>query len=173
VNAAIFFDRDDTLIKDSGYMNAPDNIIYIDHVFETLNLLKEKFDFFVVTNQSGIPRDLVEPKNLKLIHQKMQLDFADKDLFIKEFISAPFMPESGHYYRKPNPGMILELVNHYGYDPNKCWMVGDRESDVIAGKKAGVQSILFTNKENVTSESSQYTVNNFKAISSIILESGS
>ena len=68
----VFFDRDGTLIFDRIYLNDPEDIEYLPGVFEAMRVLRDQgFSFIVVTNQSGVPRGLVDIKNLDQIHKNM------------------------------------------------------------------------------------------------------
>lgn len=63
---AVFFDRDGTLIVDKLYLNDPDQIVYLPDAFESLRRLRDGgYHFVVATNQSGVPRGLVDVSNLK------------------------------------------------------------------------------------------------------------
>ena len=69
---AIFFDRDDTLIKDSGYMHRPEQLEFFPETFTTLKTLQSRgFTFFIVTNQSGIGRGLFSTDEMNLFNQEM------------------------------------------------------------------------------------------------------
>lgn len=144
----IFFDRDDTLIEDKIYLNDPEQVIYFDQAVQALTLLRDHgFEFIIVTNQSGIARGLVEERNLQAIHKKIQNDFAQHQIYFLDFYHAPYLTTSDHYYRKPRPGMINEGIHTYHVDTSKSWMVGDRMTDVEAGHRAGLKSILLGQKE--------------------------
>jgi D-glycero-D-manno-heptose 1,7-bisphosphate phosphatase len=146
---AVFFDRDGTLIIDKVYLNDPNGVEYIPGVFQALKKLRDHgFLFFVVTNQSGIPRGLVKIKNLFEIHKKMRSDFALHAVDLKEFYYAPYLTDFDHILRKPNPGMILEAAEHYHIDLGSSYMVGDRMVDVEAGHRAGCTSIMVGDREN-------------------------
>jgi D-glycero-D-manno-heptose 1,7-bisphosphate phosphatase len=62
------------------------------------------------------------------------------DLFAGTCI-APEAPDQPSLYRKPSPRFILESMAAHGLDPARCWMVGDRESDLAAGLAAGIRSV--------------------------------
>ena len=142
-NKAIFFDRDGTLIVDKVYLNDPDSIEYLPGAFEALKILRDEgFVFFIVTNQSGVPRGKVSLKNLNEIHRRMRFAFAERGIDFVEFYYAPYMTNHNHIYRKPNPGMILQAAQDYKIDLGRSWMVGDRMTDVEAGHRAGVKTIL-------------------------------
>jgi len=142
---AVIFDRDGTLIVDRIYLNDPQAIEYLPGVFDALRLLRDEgYVFTVATNQSGIPRGLVDVKNLEEIHRVIQADFCRYGIDILSFHSAPFMTDTDHFLRKPNPGMLKEAICWHNLDATKSWMVGDRWSDVEAGHRAGMKSAFLT-----------------------------
>lgn len=140
---AVFFDRDDTIIIDKVYLNDPNQIEYFDDALVSLKKLADAgFLLFVVSNQSGITRGLVQESNLHAIHEKMQNDFLKMGFQFTHYYYCPHLPESNHRDRKPNPGMLLQAQKDYGVDLSNSWMVGDRYSDVEAGIRAGTKTIL-------------------------------
>ncbi len=144
---AIFFDRDGTLIVDKVYLNDPDGIEYLPQIFDALRELRDAgFQFFVVTNQSGVPRGKVTIANLNEIHQRVRAAFAVHGIEIREFYYAPYLTDHDHIYRKPNPGMLLQAAQEYNLDLGASWMIGDRMSDVEAGHRAGTRTILLSEK---------------------------
>ena len=143
---AIIFDRDGTLIVDKIYLNDPKQVEYLPGVFDALRFLRDEgFVFAVATNQSGVPRGLVDVRNLDEIHRVIQADFARHGVDILSFHSAPYMTNNDHWFRKPNPGMLMEAVQWHNLDPARSWMVGDRITDVIAGHRAGMRTVLLRN----------------------------
>ena len=144
---AIIFDRDGTLIVDKVYLNDPDAIEYLPGVFEALRTLRDAgFIFFVATNQSGVPRGLVDIKNLNEIHRRIRAAFSEHGVDILEFYYAPFLTEDPHILRKPNPGMLLQAAAEYKIDLGASWMIGDRMTDVEAGHRAGTRTIYLENE---------------------------
>ncbi|MGE4132356.1 MAG: D-glycero-alpha-D-manno-heptose-1,7-bisphosphate 7-phosphatase [Bdellovibrionales bacterium] len=140
---AIILDRDGTLIVDRIYLNDPEAIEYLPGVFEALRILRDAgYLFFVATNQSGVPRGLVDIQNLDEIHNRIQAKFASEGVDILSFHSAPFMTNLDHPMRKPNPGMLLEAASRYNLNLKQSWMLGDRMTDVEAGHRAGTRSVL-------------------------------
>ncbi len=145
---AVIFDRDGTLIKDKIYLNDPNQIEYLPGIFDALRMLRDAgFVFSVATNQSGVPRGKVDVRNLDAIHRKIRADFAREGIDFLSFHSAPYMTNTNHWFRKPNPGMLVEAVNWYGLDPNQSWMVGDRITDVMAGHRCGMRTVLLKNTD--------------------------
>ncbi len=149
MNKAIFFDRDGTLIIDQHYPNDPNQIEYFPDCFDILKKLQnQNYMLFIVTNQSGVAKGLIEEEQLEAIHQQMEQDFKKHNIKITEYFSAPYLSTSNHYYRKPNPGMLVEAIKSYNIDPSQSWMLGDKTSDVEAGLKCGCKSILLSQKEH-------------------------
>jgi D-glycero-D-manno-heptose 1,7-bisphosphate phosphatase len=147
---AIFLDRDGTLIVDKIYLNDVDQIKYLEGAFDGLKILRDLgFSFFVVTNQSGLPRGLVQIENLYKIHRKIKDDFARHGVIISNFYYAPHMTNSDHFSRKPNPGMLKYADYDYGIDFSKSWMIGDRMIDVEAGHRVGCKSVLLKGTEKL------------------------
>ncbi|HMN67442.1 MAG TPA: HAD family hydrolase [Bdellovibrionales bacterium] len=140
---AVILDRDGTLIVDRVYLNDPEQIEYLPGVFQALRLLRDHgFLIAVATNQSGVPRGLVDVRNLDEIHRRIQGKFASEGVDILSFHSAPYMTDNDHWFRKPNPGMIREAASWHDFDLSRSWMVGDRMTDVEAGHRAGCRSVL-------------------------------
>lgn len=143
MSKAVFFDRDDTLIIDKVYLNDPKQVEYMPHAFEALKkLVANNFKLFMVSNQSGISRGLVSLDNLNLIHKKMSEDFSKHNILFTGIYYCPHLPESNHPDRKPNPGMLIKAQKEHGIDLKKSWMVGDRQTDIEAGVRAGCKTIL-------------------------------
>jgi histidinol-phosphate phosphatase family protein len=146
---AIFFDRDGTLIEDKVYLNDPGNIVYLPHVVEALKILRDLgFIFVVVTNQSGMAKGIVEIENLNTIHQKMTSFFASHGLDLSRYYYAPYNTDTNHPMRKPNPGMLEVAAHEHGIDLSESWMIGDRWSDVVAGKSAGLRTVFLRGSEH-------------------------
>lgn len=148
---AVLLDRDGTLIVDKIYLNDPEQIEYLPGVFEAMKIFKDLgYVFAVATNQSGVPRGLVDPKNLDEIHRRIKKTFAEKGIEILSFHSAPYMTDSNHYFRKPNTGMLDEAAQMNDIDLKQSWMVGDRMTDVEAGHRAGCKTVLLGDTEDPT-----------------------
>ncbi len=146
---AVFFDRDGTLIVDKIYLNDPGQIEYLDEVITSLKKIQSHgYDFIVVTNQSGIARGIVDEANLFKIHKIIDDFFKSHQIKVLDYLYAPYLTSSNHYYRKPQSGMLQEGSVLYNIDLSKSWMVGDRMTDVEAGHRAGTKSILLSDLED-------------------------
>jgi D-glycero-D-manno-heptose 1,7-bisphosphate phosphatase len=131
------------LIVDMIYLNDVNKIEYLPGVFKAMRLFRDHgFKLAVATNQSGVPRGVVDVRVLDQIHEAIRGKFASEGVDILSFHSAPYMTDNDHHFRKPNPGMILEAADWYGFDLARSWMIGDRMTDVEAGHRAGTRSAL-------------------------------
>jgi histidinol phosphatase-like enzyme len=77
----------------------------------------------------------------------MRAEFARHGVDLKAFYYAPYSVESNHWVRKPNPGMLLRGALDFRVDLEASWMIGDRYSDVEAGRRAGCRTGLLLGHE--------------------------
>ena len=146
---AIFFDRDGTLIEDKIYLNDPNSIEYLPGVVHALRKLRDLgFFFVVVTNQSGMAKGIVQIENLDTIHKNMTAHFALNGLDVSRYYYAPYNTDTNHPMRKPNPGMLSTAARDHGIDLSRSWMIGDRWSDVAAGKALGLRTVFLKGSED-------------------------
>jgi D-glycero-D-manno-heptose 1,7-bisphosphate phosphatase len=160
---AVFLDRDGVLNKDIGYVYRPEDLTILDGVVESLIILKAKgFLLIVITNQSGVARGKFDLPAVNVFNTHLE-----KAIIIQggpkidRFFVCPHHPDGvvKEYAkncgcRKPAPGLILEAAKVFGIDLKRSWMVGDKDSDVLCAKNAGVHAILAqSDKYQQTTES--------------------
>lgn len=137
----LFLDRDDTIIKDHGYLNNPDHVELLEGIPAALKQFRDVgYEFIVTTNQSGLTRGSVQAKNLLLIHQKIQRLLNFHGLRILDFYSAPYF--HNHKRRKPNPGLTFEAMNDYGVEIKSAIFAGDKWRDLDVGFGFEAKTIL-------------------------------
>ncbi|MDB5187735.1 MAG: D-glycero-D-manno-heptose 1,7-bisphosphate phosphatase [Candidatus Kaiserbacteria bacterium] len=139
---AIFFDRDGVLIKDTGYLHKVGDVVFLDGVFETLKKLGEKYKLFVITNQSGIARGMYSNAAVKAVHAHIDRECKKKGITITEFLVCPHQDEDGCECRKPKNGLLLEAAKKYNIALGKSWIVGDKLTDIEAGKTSNMRTIF-------------------------------
>lgn len=148
---AAFLDRDGVLIVDDGYPHNPAKVTWISGAAQAVRRLNEAGYFvFVVTNQAGVARGLYTEEAVQTLHRWMAEQLAAEGAHIDAFEYCPYHPEAlvPEYRqvserRKPAPGMLLHLMEHWPVRLDGSFMIGDRESDVAAGRAAGVPGYLF------------------------------
>ncbi len=140
INKALFLDRDGTIIKDVGYIKREQDVVLIKEMIEPIKTFQRQgFLIIVITNQSGIGRGWIKPEEYHAVNRKMNALLEKERIWIDDIFMCPALPNSNHPDRKPNPGMILKAIKKYGIDRTKSIMVGDKERDVLAGKRAGLR----------------------------------
>jgi D-glycero-D-manno-heptose 1,7-bisphosphate phosphatase len=154
---AIFLDRDDTLIEDSGYINNPDQVKLLNGVPEALVNLKDMgYKLVVVSNQSAVARGIVTEKILAQIHDRLTQLLSEKGASLDRIYYCPYHPDGvipkyrkESEFRKPNPGMLLTAADEMGLNLARCWMIGNSERDIATGAGAGCKTIFIDNPSPV------------------------
>ncbi len=149
---AVFFDRDNTLIEDPGYISDPDRVrLYPDAAAAVARLRRAGYRIVVVSNQSGVARGLITEQQLEAVNERVQTLFAGDGAALDGVYSCPYLdgPEAtveayrrDSPLRKPAPGMLLEAARELRLDLGRSWMIGDAARDVEAGRRAGCRTIL-------------------------------
>lgn len=147
----LFLDRDGIINKDIGYTVIWDeNLIYEEMVNILLCYQKRNYSLFIVTNQSGIGRGYYDEDKFHSFMKSMIEFFAVRGVFIDGYDFCPHRPDELCICRKPKPTMIIRKLIKSGCRPDNCIMVGDKLSDVIAGRSAGITcNILVSNPEEL------------------------
>ena len=140
---AIFFDRDGVLIKDCHHINDPNKVILLDGVTNLIEKANQKgWLIVIITNQSGISRGLFTWKDYEIVTSRM-LQLIGKDLMIHAIYANGYVHECNEaIWRKPNPGMLFQASIDLNIDLSKSILFGDRLSDLIAGKRAGLKEVF-------------------------------
>ena len=150
INKACFLDRDGVLNKDIGYLHKSEDFKWIDGAVEAIKLLKKNnFLVIVITNQSGISRGYFDSKDVTNLHEWMNKILKKEDIQINDFFFSGDLPNNNpESRRKPSPKMINEAVEKYKLDKTRCFMIGDKLTDLEAAKNAQIKGFLF-NKRNL------------------------
>lgn len=148
---AVFFDRDGVLNEDDGYAFDPAKIRWVQGAKQAVKAVNDAGYFaFVVTNQSGIARGFYEERHVRNLHEWMSRELAIVGAHIDAFEFCPHHPDgvidSYRVFcncRKPQPGMIVALLERYPVDISASFMIGDKKSDLAAAQAAGIAAYLF------------------------------
>jgi len=149
---AIFWDRDNTLVADPGYIDDPDKVALLPGAAAAVRRLAEAgFENIITTNQSGIARGLLDEPTLAKIHDRLRRLFAEADAKIDAIYYCPYLDgdeakveqyRRASDLRKPKPGMLLKASLERKIDLVASWSIGDSLHDAKAGRAAGCRTIL-------------------------------
>ena len=143
MNKAVFIDRDGTINRDVPYCSCPQDFKLLPKVAEGINLLcRHDYKIVVITNQSGIARGYFSEDTLDKIHQKMKDELAGYGAKIDGIYYCPHHPDDRCACRKPSPELILQAASDLAIDLVQSYVIGDRDIDIDAGKRAGCRTIL-------------------------------
>jgi D-glycero-D-manno-heptose 1,7-bisphosphate phosphatase len=145
-NKALFLDRDGVINVEKNYVYKISDFEFIPEIFGIIKKYQEEgFLIFVISNQAGIARKLYAEADVVRLNKWMVSEFRKKGIHITDVYFCPHHPEfTGECEcRKPNPGMILKAINKYNIDPKKSVLIGDKESDILAGKNAHVGKNIY------------------------------
>ncbi len=136
--AAVFLDRDGTLMEEVDYCGDPAKVRVLPGVPTALKALKTLgFRLVIVTNQSGIGRGYFSEQDFQNVQEKLLSQMGAPGV-IDATYHCPDAPDHAGDRRKPASGMILEAVRDLDLDPARSFIVGDTCADVLCGHHSGL-----------------------------------
>lgn len=153
MNKAIFLDRDGVICEDSNYVSSFSKL----HIFEfskaAVDLMHKKgYKVIVISNQSAVARGMMKEDDLIKINE-----YIKEKTGVDKIYYCPHLPPENKenppyriycHCRKPDIGMIKQAEKEFTIDLKLSYMVGDRKTDILAGKKAGLKTIYIKNEKN-------------------------
>ncbi len=141
----VFFDRDGivNVSPGAGYVTRLEDFHLLPQIVECLHIVSARgYQAAVVTNQRGIARGIFSTAVLDDIHSRLRDELRQRGApALLDIAYCPHQPGECNC-RKPLPGMLLNLAARHNIDLAASWMVGDMETDVEAGRRAGCRTIL-------------------------------
>jgi len=147
VRAALFLDRDGVINVDRHYVWRIEDFEFMPGIFELVeSAVQGGLLPIVVTNQAGIGRGYYTEGDFRRLDEWMHAQFRERGAAIARTYHCPYHPTEGvggyrreSFDRKPNPGMILRARADFDLDLSNSVLVGDKDSDIEAGRAAGVR----------------------------------
>lgn len=141
-NRAIFLDRDGVIFKEVDHLwKIRDAKFYIS-VKKSLINIQKKYKIIIVTNQGGIGKNLYRKKDYLVLNKWMLKQFQRMGIHISAVYYCPHHPDKKCSCRKPNSALFFKAKKRFNLNLKKSWMIGDKTSDILAGKKIGCKNIL-------------------------------
>ena len=146
---AIFLDRDGTINVEKDYIYKSEDLVFEEGSIEALKTFKNLgYILIVVSNQSGIARGYFTEEDLNIFNNNMNEILKKNGVEITEFYCCPHHPDGIEEYkkvcecRKPNNKMIEDAIKKYNINREKSYMIGDKTSDIGAGLKSNLKTVL-------------------------------
>ena len=143
---AAFLDMDGVINEDTGYLKNIEDFKWIEGAIEALKILKKNnFLIIIISNQSGVSRGYFSEQDVYKLHKWINLQLSEHNIKIDDFFFATEHPDTeiSKTRRKPSPRMIEEAIEKYNLNRADCFMVGDKDIDVLAAKNANIRGFLF------------------------------
>ncbi len=148
--AGVFLDRDGVLMADVENLTRPEQIELIPGAAAAVRDLKQAgFPVVVITNQPVVARGWLSERDVSAIHERLQELLRPGGGEVTAFYVCPHHPNATlpEYRqeclcRKPAPGMLLQAAGDLALDLPRSYLVGDRITDILAGRAAGCTTVL-------------------------------
>ncbi len=158
---AIFLDRDGVINEDNGYTYKIDDLKLLDGVIQGLQALRNlDYEIIIITNQAGIARGFFSVNDFHIFMNHIINTLHKNKIQVLDYFFCPHHPEGKiESYaikcncRKPEIGMLEEAKEKYKIDFSKSIIIGDKESDILAGKNAGLLSDILISNYSLTQDS--------------------
>ena len=147
-----FLDRDGVVNHDDGFMGTQDRIRWMPNAAKAIRRLNDAgYLVFFFTNQSGVARGFFSEDELNMLHDWMIAELAAAGARIDDVRYCPHHPDGSvagyledHHWRKPSPGMIHDLMEHWPVRREGSFVIGDRPTDIEAAQAADLPGFLFS-----------------------------
>lgn len=146
---ALFLDRDGVIVEERHYLRDPALVSIIPGIVELIAAARAvDLAVICVTNQAGIGRGLITWEEFAAVEARIASLLVDEGVCLDAVLACPFHPEGippydrPHPWRKPEPGMLLEAAARLNVALGRSLLIGDKASDLMAAKAAGLPAAV-------------------------------
>jgi len=154
---AVFIDRDGVInrkAEEGAYVTRWEDFHMLPGVAEAISLLdRAGWSVIVISNQRCVAKGLLTIAQLEAIHQKMLEELSRSGANLGGIYYCPHDKEPPCSCRKPSPGMLLTAAQEHQIDLTLSWIIGDSDSDIAAGRRAGCGTVRIIAELPAESES--------------------
>ena len=159
-----FLDRDGIINQRVGahdYVTSWDRFKFADGAVAMLRGLNDRgYSLIVITNQQGVGKGLMSTGTLNQLHEQMRQSLSEQGIVISGVFHCPHLENRNCFCRKPRPGLIFRAMNEspYAIDVERSILIGDSESDILAGKAAGIAQLVRVGAEGERDSAASHVV---------------
>lgn len=154
-NRGLILDRDGVINIDHGYVGFAKDFAFMPGLFPFLRAARDKgYRLAIATNQAGVARGYYTESDFATLTAHMQAELKRAGIDIDLVLGCYEHPEAvleaykrQSFWRKPNPGMVMEICRRLNLDPARSVMIGDRLGDLEAAQGGGVATRLWLETE--------------------------
>jgi histidinol-phosphate phosphatase family protein len=140
-NAAIFLDRDGTIIEDVGHLKDPSKVVFFPETFEALRKLQDYFSLFIVTNQTGVAEGRITLRDVNRVNHSIVCALFERGIKLQDVYTCPHSRSDNCRCIKPKPYFLRRAANLYGLNLNKSFTIGDHPHDIQLARNTGARGI--------------------------------
>jgi D-glycero-D-manno-heptose 1,7-bisphosphate phosphatase len=141
LRAAIFLDRDGTIIEDVGHLGDPRMVTFLPGAVAALQRLQKRFTLFIVTNQSGVAKGLLTLDQVATVNAYVTGELASLGVPIAQVFVCPHARSDGCECIKPKPYFLNLAAREYAIDLKRSFTIGDHPHDVEFAHSVGATGI--------------------------------
>ncbi len=138
----VFLDRDGTINEDKGHTHKIEDLKFISKTLEALKKLQEAgYKLIIITNRDGIAKGIYTKEDYFIFRTEMHKQLKNEGIIIDAEYFCPHHSNDNCNCRKPKIGMFEQAARDFDFDFKDCWMIGDKDVDILAGQNAGCKTV--------------------------------
>lgn len=164
----VILDRDGTIVIDRHYLSDPAGLEFLQGAADGLRSLYESgHRLVVITNQSGVGRGLFSLERLQAMNARLREMVLESGARLEGIYFCPHRPEDGCDCRKPGTRLLLDAASELRFNPADAVVIGDKDSDIEFGYRAGALTMLVSQGE-LTKRAADYVVRDLREAATIL-----